>query len=468
MLLHCFNAPSLLPCPNFPSAPPFFTQAACKFKTDAALQQTSDATLLAEAARLNFLLGQHAMSIALYDRLLELQGEVSGLALAAQSHCDLGHLRSQQQAQDANRLAAFHYKQCAVLESNRTGAWLAAGNAYERMGEDGGGAAAVEDEIESCYRNAVASDSSSSKAAVTLGNHLAQTGTLPPAAMASFWKRAVATGALHHELQRPTMLVPDLRTSAWHDAVGTESRVARSLRKHFLAIKHEVAAALESGVLERESIADTEGLIATGTWKELNLFHSGRMHEKNCAILPRTAAVLRQLPEVVSMVHGAAKVSVVGPNSHIKPHNGPTNARVRLHLGLIVEQSSNREENDIATVAMASRTESKTDEKTVEPSSWIRVGNETRTWEEGDILAFDDSFEHEVTHVSSSGSKRVVLIVDIWHPDLTEKKRAQLLAKHTGTAQEWRKTVYDDTRAAQTTRFRSWFNTSLDKDLPEV
>lgn len=39
---------------------------------------------------------------------------------------------------------------------------------------------------------------------------------------------------------------------------------------------------------------------------------------------------------------------------------------------------------------------------------------------------FDDSFEHEVWH-NGSGT-RLVLIVDVWHPDLTRAERAQLPA----------------------------------------
>lgn len=48
-----------------------------------------------------------------------------------------------------------------------------------------------------------------------------------------------------------------------------------------------------------------------------------------------------------------------------------------------------------------------------------------RTWEEGKILIFDDSFEHEVWH--NGTSVRVVFIVDVWHPDLTEEERSQLV-----------------------------------------
>jgi aspartate beta-hydroxylase len=48
----------------------------------------------------------------------------------------------------------------------------------------------------------------------------------------------------------------------------------------------------------------------------------------------------------------------------------------------------------------------------------LRVADKIRTWKEGEILIFDDSFEHEVWH--NGTSVRLILIVDVWHPDLTK------------------------------------------------
>ena len=52
------------------------------------------------------------------------------------------------------------------------------------------------------------------------------------------------------------------------------------------------------------------------------------------------------------------------------PHTGPTNCRLRCHLGLKV------------------------------PNDWqnvnITVADETRHWSDGQVIIFDDSFEHSV------------------------------------------------------------------------
>lgn len=47
-----------------------------------------------------------------------------------------------------------------------------------------------------------------------------------------------------------------------------------------------------------------------------------------------------------------------------------------------------------------------------------------RKWREGKVMVFDDSFEHEVWH--NGTALRLVLIVDVWHPDLSPAEKASL------------------------------------------
>ena len=51
----------------------------------------------------------------------------------------------------------------------------------------------------------------------------------------------------------------------------------------------------------------------------------------------------------------------------------------------------------------------------------LRVAGETRVVEEGRCLVFDDSFEHEAWNDDPSAT-RIVLILDVWHPDLHPKE----------------------------------------------
>ena len=52
------------------------------------------------------------------------------------------------------------------------------------------------------------------------------------------------------------------------------------------------------------------------------------------------------------------------------------------------------------------------------------MGGETREWEEGKLLIFDDAIEHEAWNHGSS--ERVILIFDVWHPDLDEDERCAI------------------------------------------
>ena len=54
------------------------------------------------------------------------------------------------------------------------------------------------------------------------------------------------------------------------------------------------------------------------------------------------------------------------------------------------------------------------------------MGSEIRAWREGEALIFDDSMEHEAWN--ESGELRVVLLFDIWRPELTEEERSLVAA----------------------------------------
>ena len=108
--------------------------------------------------------------------------------------------------------------------------------------------------------------------------------------------------------------------------------------------------------------------------------------------------------------------STLHPNGIIKAHTGPCNLRLRIHLPLSVPQSSNKNEH-------SSRKNRSDDYNTMDEVKAIipcgmRIGDEIRTWEEGKVLIFDDCYEHEVWNLTKE--ERVLLLIDIWHPELEE------------------------------------------------
>ena len=49
----------------------------------------------------------------------------------------------------------------------------------------------------------------------------------------------------------------------------------------------------------------------------------------------------------------------------------------------------------------------------------MRVAGDPRPWVEGKMIIFDDSYEHEAANLSDK-QERVILLIDIWHPELSK------------------------------------------------
>lgn len=180
-----------------------------------------------------------------------------------------------------------------------------------------------------------------------------------------------------HPLQRPRHYIPGLGAKPWYDTA--EFPWCAGLEKAYPVIKEEFAELsqdLFAPALTKQS----------GDWTLYYLYVSGRKVEENCEGCPETARVIDAIPRIAA--EGLVYFSVLNPGTHIEAHCGEANSRLRCHLALSVPEGCR-----------------------------IRVAREERVWEEGRCLIFDDSFEHEVW-VSTNGP-RAVLIVDVWHPDLT-------------------------------------------------
>ena len=77
----------------------------------------------------------------------------------------------------------------------------------------------------------------------------------------------------------------------------------------------------------------------------------------------------------------------------------------------------------------------------VPASCGLRVGNETRTPIEGKAWLFDDTMEHEAWN--DSDQTRVILLFEIWRPELTAEERRLVSAMfeaidaHSGEKAAW-------------------------------
>ena len=142
--------------------------------------------------------------------------------------------------------------------------------------------------------------------------------------------------------------------------------------------------------------------VPVNQWGELNhslrwsawfLWENGKPLTENCARCPKTAAVLEGLPMLDMPGKGpTAMFSILKPRTRIPPHTGTSNARVTVHLPLIVP-----------------------------PGCGFRVGADVREWRVGEAWAFDDTIEHEAWN--NSDQPRAILIIDAWNPLLSEAER---------------------------------------------
>lgn len=112
-------------------------------------------------------------------------------------------------------------------------------------------------------------------------------------------------------------------------------------------------------------------------WKALNLISYG---EKRSNLLPKTLEILGAAPSLFNV-----NISRLAPHTEVKPHAGELTGYIRCHLGVVVPGTA--------------------------PQTAITVGGDTRSWEEGKVLAFCDAHVHSARN--GADKDRYVVIFDV-------------------------------------------------------
>jgi len=149
-------------------------------------------------------------------------------------------------------------------------------------------------------------------------------------------------------------------------------------------------------------------------WRELNhsrrwgvyfLWKEGVAFPEHLARCPRTVRALDAWPRCEIPGCGPTAVfSILDAKTRIPPHTGVNNARLIVHLPLVVP-----------------------------PGCGFRVGAERREWRVGEAFVFDDTIEHEAWN--DSDAPRAVLILDIWSPHLKPAEREMVAAIAAGVGE---------------------------------
>ena len=133
-------------------------------------------------------------------------------------------------------------------------------------------------------------------------------------------------------------------------------------------------------------------------WSSFWLWKDGQRQDAACALCPKTASLLQTLPMANQPGFTPTAVfSSLKARTHIPPHTGSTNARLLVHLPLVLPGPAR-----------------------------FRVGNDERAWTMGQAWVFDDTIEHEAWN--DSDETRTILIFDVWNPYLTAVERDMVCA----------------------------------------
>lgn len=185
-----------------------------------------------------------------------------------------------------------------------------------------------------------------------------------------------------HPLQNPrTSYFPGLRAKPVYDPheISWTDRVEAA----YPQIKQEALAMFDAAALQPHP----QKLTDAGSWLTSYFYVNGEELEATHRACPVTSSVLKScFPDGVGE---QVFFSILSGGAHIKAHCGPWNTRLTCHLGLVVPDG---------------------------PA--MRVATNVLRWQEGKCLVFDDSFEHEVWN--KSDERRIVLLIQFWHPDLSK------------------------------------------------
>lgn len=233
-------------------------------------------------------------------------------------------------------------------------------------------------------------------------------------ALGDFAEGRIAKASIHGD---PMVYSPDV--FPWAREVEADWQKVRAELDRVMTFRDSIPSFQE--ILKEVSLIQTDQ-----NWKTFFLAGIGMDCTENAKRCPETMKALAKIPGVTT-----AFFSILSPGKHIPKHRGAFNGVLRLHLALQVPEPRERVR--------------------------IRIGNRICRWEEGKVLIFDDTYNHEVWN--DTGGYRVVLFVDFARPlrqpyawlnrqVLSIGALAPFLREANDRQAQWQKKFYNDRPAA--------------------
>lgn len=161
--------------------------------------------------------------------------------------------------------------------------------------------------------------------------------------------------------------------------------IAKDLEDNFEAIKVEVESILRKydDLAVFQNISPNQAYIVNDTnWRMFFFKVFGMKVKRNQLYTPVISSIVNKHPNIVS-----AYVSVLGPTTYLNPHKGPWSGIIRMHLGVVVPGDKD---------------------------CVLLVEGEAYHWKEGEVVLFDDTYEHMA--INPTDKPRAILFLDILRP----------------------------------------------------
>jgi len=115
--------------------------------------------------------------------------------------------------------------------------------------------------------------------------------------------------------------------------------------------------------------------VKEGSVHKFAMISKGHVEQNFAKVLPKTSKIFGECMKrgdglYASCTFSSSYISIMKPITSFEKHFGPSNIRLRCHLPLVLPESSE--------------------------ACFIRCGGEIKFWKEGEVIIFDDTYEHEV------------------------------------------------------------------------
>ncbi|MDM9583643.1 MULTISPECIES: aspartyl/asparaginyl beta-hydroxylase domain-containing protein [unclassified Nostoc] len=204
--------------------------------------------------------------------------------------------------------------------------------------------------------------------------------------------------ATDYTQKKSDFLYPGITHKPWYETHDNDvlQLVDDRLKKGFSDIKNEWLAYLSSRqkVVSIYNASEIYSHLKDEDWQGYQLRYKGKFTETGVALFPNTVKILSEL-EPFLYGNGLVEFLVMKPGVIVPPHIDDMNISLTCHLGITIPENCG-----------------------------LRVASKTQNLTQGGILFFDNSFEHEAWNKSQE--ERVILLLELYHPELTNFEKALL------------------------------------------